>query len=344
VIILLQLTPRLVYLVLSIGSGTIEIVTQSIIRMLRTILLFSLPLIILLSCGKDDDTTPTCNTFTKADSVCFCAQQPEHTNCVPEKKMTLSLYTDKEVNLIPAINGTLWSKGFAIGRSIYIIDRESDAPHAFWKFDLDGNAGWQSMAAFPGTGYGLTGAANGKGYASSYASKAFWEYDPVANKWTSMPDLLFTVSEIHWVEHDGKYYVPSAVGVFQFDASTKAWLNISSQGASAMGAIFNIGEDIFFYNINDDFYHQFNVTSKVMSQHVMPDGFGSSIAYNAPFVLDDKAYVVSSRDLWTFDKTTLEWSMKESVLSTGCYGDDAFVVDGKAYLIYDKYLMMLANE
>lgn len=258
--------------------------------------------------------------------------------------MTVSLYSQHGATLTPHVNnGTLWTKGFAIGRSIYIIDRESSSPHAFWKFDLDKDEAWKSMAAFPGTKYGLTGAANGKGYASSYASNKFWEYDPAQDKWTPLEDLPFAVAEIHWVEYGGKYYVPSASGVFEFNASTKGWTKITDEGAS-VGAIYRIDDDLFFYNINNDHYYQFNLISKELSEHDLPDNFGWAVSFNAPFTLGNKAYTVISKDLWIFDKATKEWSMEEDALAAGCHGDDVFMVDGEVYLVSDGSLFVVHLE
>jgi hypothetical protein len=290
----------------------------------------------LLSCSKDDDKqpVPVCDTFTSADSVCFCRTHAENVRCNTFK---LSVFSKVAASLTPSqTNGTIWSKGFVIDHSIYIIDRESNSPHTFLKLDVQKNEGWEVLTKFPGTDYGLTGSANGKGYASSYASKKFWEYDPVKNEWTPLTDLPFSTIETHWVEYNGKFYVPNHDGIFEFNASTKEWNKISTQTSSGFGAIFLVGDDMYWYNINDTYMSRFNFVDKSYEKVNVPDDFNISTAFNSPFVIDGVAMVVYSRDLWMFDAVSKTWSVKKNAIKSGsAYGDDVFVIDEKPYLIYD---------
>lgn len=305
-----------------------------------SLLLCVMLIIVLLSCG-DDDNNPECNTFSSADSVCFCTAHPEDMACVkPFKEFAISLYTEEKASLTRhSSNGTIWSKGFTIGNSIYVIDRESDSPHAFWKIDIEGNATWQALADFPGTRYGLIGSANGKGYASSYASYKFWEYDPATNEWTPMPDLPFSTSETHWVEYNGKFYVPDNNGIYEFNAATKEWTKYSEQTSTGFGAIFLSGEDMYWWNVNNNYMSRFNLATKTYEQHPVPVNFNKSVAFNSPFVLDGFAYIVEGRSLWIFNPDTKIWLRDDDfVKSGGYYADDAFVLDGKAYILDDGYL------
>jgi len=311
------------------------------LKYLCSLILLGFLLVALLSCGDDDK--PTCHTFSSADSVCFCSAHPGDASCLEYTSFTISLYTEEQVALTPhPNNGTLWAKGFAIDQSIYLIDRESPSPHAFWKFDLDENDVWEERADFPGTKYGLTGSANGKGYASSYASNKFWEYDPANNQWTPLADLPFSPGETHWVEYNGKFYVPYHNGIYEFNASTKEWTKISNQASSGFGALFLTGDDMYWYDINNDYMSRFNLADKTTFQtHDLPDDFGSSVAFNCPFLLGNTAYVVSSNTLWIFNSSTRTWSVDPDAIEEGsAYGDDVFVINGKVYLIDNGYVKL----
>jgi hypothetical protein len=297
---------------------------------------------VLFSCGSDDDDKPNCDTFSTADSVCFCTEHPVDANCIkPEFTVfTISLFTEEKVTLTPnATNGTLWTRGFVIGQSIYLIDRESASPHAFWQFDVGANDTWQEKADFPGTAYGLIGSANGKGYASSYASKKFWEYDPGSNQWTPMPDLPFSTGDTHWIEYDGKFYVPSHTGIYEFNATTKEWTKFSEQTSTGFGAIFVIGDDMYWYNVNDDHMSHFNMVTKAYDTVDVPDDFNTNVAFHSPFVLGSKGYVVNSNSLWIFDNTSRTWSVDEEAIEEGSsYPNDVFVIENTAYLTEGGYL------
>jgi len=311
------------------------------IHLLLSSLLWAVFSIGFLACDKDDDN-PSCETFSSADSVCFCKQNPESGFCQP-LALTVSLVTEEEVALTPhPSNGTLWTKGFAIGNTIYLIDRESDAPQAFWKYNLDGPDAWTALKNFPATGdyaYGLTGSANGKGYASQYASAKFWEYDPTADEWTPLTDMPFTSGETHWVEYNEKIFLPVSSGIYEFNTTTKTWTPYSTQTSSGFGAIYRIGADMYWYNINNDFMNHFNLDDKSFETIDLPDDFGSSVTFNSPFVIGSTAYVISSDNLWIFSNESQTWTEHNNAMTEGsAYVDDVFVIDGKAYLLDNGYL------
>lgn len=306
-------------------------------------LIFSVALVIsVLSCSDDKDEEPACDTFSSADSVCFCTQNPDDINCVKAPTaFTIGLHTEEMVTLTPtSVNGTIWSKGFLIGSSIYLIDRESDSPHAFWKLDLEAADAWTQLAGFPGTSYGLTGSANGKGYVSSYASNKFWEYDPASNEWTPLEDLPFSPGETDWVEYKGKYYVPSHSGIYEFNPTTKEWTNFSEQTFSGFGAIFLLGDNMYWWNINNDYMSRFNLATKTYEEHDLPEGFNKSVSYNHPFVLGGVAYVIHGKTLWILNKNTNTWTQNDEIITTpgSTYADDVFVFEDKAYIVDDGYV------
>jgi hypothetical protein len=293
------------------------------------------------ACDNSDTKNGVCDVFTSADSICFCRT---HLNDFKCSTFDLQEVTSEEPPLIPhSINGTIWTKGFAIDANIFIIDRESASPHSFWKFDLNTSESWKAMAGFPGTDYGLVGAAGGKGFASSYASTKFWEYDPAKNEWTTLSDLPFSTTETHWVEYNGKYYVPVTKGIYEFNAATKEWTKFSEQTSTAIGSLFLLGDDLYWFNINDIFMNRFNLKDKSFQQHFVPEGFGSSIVFNSPFVIGDAAYIVEGDDLWVFDHTTHTWTVHQDKLkSAPIFPDDVFLVNGKVYLISNGELNVLA--
>lgn len=296
----------------------------------------------LMCCGKDsdDEGKPNCDEITPENAVCFCEQHPESGHC-KSLEFIISNVTEKKAAFTPhEANGTLWSKGFAIGHVIYLIDRESEAPQSFWKYDLDGDDEWIQLADFPGDdAYGLTGAANGKGYVSEYASAKFWEYNPAINEWNPMPDLPFSPAETHWVEYNDKFYVPHNDGIYEFDPTTKAWAKISDEISTGLGAIFLMDEDMYWYNINNDFMSHFNFADKSFDTIDLPGDFGSSVSFNCPFVIKDQAYVIVSNDFWSFNSDSKTWTFHENGLQKGAvYGDDVFVIDGRAYLVDNGYL------
>lgn len=297
----------------------------------------------LLSCGSDNETPPSCDEFTSADSTCYCSAHPDDLRC-NSLSFSIAAFTENTPDLTPhPSNGTIWTKGFAIGKSIYVIDRESTSPHAFWKFEIDKpTEEWKQQANFPGTDYGLTGSANGKGYASSYASNKFWEYNPASNEWTPLTDLPFSPGETHWVEYNGKFYVPNHNGIYEFTASTKSWLKISEQTSSGFGSIFLVGDDMYWFNINNDYMSHFNLASKAYDELDLPDDFGYSVAFNSPFTIDGRTFLIVSTDVWIFDNDTKTWSLDEDGLESGsAYGDDVFVIEGKVYLIDNGTLKLL---
>lgn len=295
-----------------------------------------------LSCSKDD-SKPTCDTFSSADSVCFCTKNPDDLNCV--SAFSISVYTTEKPALTPhTSNGTIWCKGFAIGRSIFVIDRESSSPHAFWKFNLDANTAWETKANFPGTDYGLTGSANGKGYASSYASNKFWEYDPATNEWTPLADLPFSPGETHWAEYNGKFYVPYNNGVYEFTPSTKEWKKFSDQTSVGFGGLYLVGDNMYWFNINNDYMSRINLATKSFKKIDLPLDFGKSVAFNSPFTIDNKAFVAISSNLWVFDSETETWSVDPDGITSGAaYADDVFLIDGAVYLIDNSVLKVFGG-
>jgi len=310
------------------------------INYLYSLLFSGLLCLALFSCGSDDDgDDKSCHEFSSADSVCFCTAHPEDARC-NFTAFSISLFTEEIVDLTPhPSNSTVWCKGFIIDNSIYIIDRESTSPHAFWQFDVDENDTWVERADFPGTKYGLTGSANGKGYASSYASNKFWEYNPTTNEWTPLADLPFSPGETHWVEYEGKFYVPRHDGIYEFNATTKEWTKFSNQASSGFGALFLIDDNMYWYDINNDFMNRFNLETKIFETHDLPEDFGSSVAFNSPFVLDNNAYVVQSNSLWIFDKESNTWSVDDEIITGGsAYPDDVFIIDGIAFILDNGYL------
>lgn len=300
----------------------------------------------LFSCSDDDKNDNTnCETFSSADSVCYCTAHPDDFPCTTFS-FVIDSYTEETVTLTPhPSNGTLWCKGFAIGNDIYLIDRQSASPHAFWQYDLTADHPWTAKANFPGNQYGLTGAAKGKGYASSYASNKFWEYNPSTNEWKPLADLPFSPAEQHWIEYKGKFYVPSHDGIYEFTPDTKEWTKFSNQESSGFGATFLIGDDMYWYNINDSQMSRFNLSTKTYQLHDLPETFGSSIVFNSPFVLDNVAYIVESNQLWIFNHQSHTWTTDDDAIESGrAYPDDVFVVDGKAYLIDDGELKIFTPE
>lgn len=302
---------------------------------IRSFLSLGLLLFVLLACD-DDNGKKTCDTFTPTDSVCFCESHPDDAHCVTYTSFSISLFSEEMVALTPhPSNGTLWCRGFVVDDAIYLIDRESGSPHAFWKFDVTQNENpWTERADFPGVKYGLVGSANGKGYASSYASNKFWEYNPTANEWTPLADLPFSPGETHWVEYNGKFYVPNHDGIYEFTPGTKNWDKISNQTSSGFGALYLIGDDMYWYDINNDFLNRFNLADKSFEIHDLPADFGSNVSFNSPFVIGNTAYVVSSSSLWIFNQTTRTWLLDADAIGEGnAYPDDTFVIDGKVYLV-----------
>ncbi|HEY3403955.1 MAG TPA: hypothetical protein VGK59_11240 [Ohtaekwangia sp.] len=313
----------------------------------RLALLFCCGLVcLILSCEKDDNDKPKCDTFSSADSICFCQQQAGNIRCsdVLNTSISISLVTEEVPELTPhPSNGTIWSKGFSIGNTIFVIDRESESPQAFWKFDLHNDGDWVAAAPFPGNRYGLTGAANGKGYASSSSSNEFWEYDPAINAWTSLDTLPFTATETHWVEYEGKFYVPDQDGVFEFDPVTKEWNTFSDQTSSGFGAIFIIGSDMYWWNINDEDMSHLDLEDKSYEKVPITDeNFNTSVTFNSPFVIEGVAYIVGNTTLWIFDNQSQTWFSDGGIISSGqTYADDAFVIDGTAYVIDNGNLRIM---
>lgn len=305
---------------------------------LLTVVLF------VCSCKDDDNPDPDCDTFSQENATCFCAGHPDDAACKDEEDEEedddLEPFIITQMNEDPAglsphpTNGTLWCSTFIIGTSLYVIDRESGSPQDVMIYDLDEDEGWQQAAGFPGTGYGLVGSANGKGYASSYASKKFWEYDPVNDKWNALEDLPFGPGNVHWVEYENKFYVPAWGGMYAFDPATNDWTNIYDEGLTGtFDGVFIIGSVIYWYSINGDDIYSFDLSDNSTESHPLPEGFNINTSFASPFTLGNHAYVIDRYDVWTFNSDTNTWSVEEDALSSRIYPLDVQVKGNTAYLV-----------
>ena len=290
----------------------------------------------LSACDSDDaEEALGCDTYSVATAECFCDKHPDDSQCKPYFE-TKIISKDAAALTPHASNSTLWSKGFAIENALYLIDLESGTPHKLWKY-LKASGTWEQMASFPGTKYGLVGAANGKGYASGYASKKFWEYDPATNQWNALSDLPFAPGEVHWVKYGDKFYLPTWNGVFEFNPTTKAWTNIYDQALQGtFDATYLLGSTIYWFDINGDHIYSFDLSSKATNSFPFPEGdFANNISFNNPFVLGSNAFIVNSKTLWIFNPETKTWAEEKDVLTTGAWADEAIVIENSAYIIFD---------
>jgi len=304
--------------------------------------LFTLALIGLFisACDGDDvvDNVPSCDTYSASTAECFCEEHPDDKQC--KTYFETQVLSEKAVSLTPHTNnGTFWCRGFSIANSIYVIDRESGTPHKFWKYIKESDS-WEQLASFPGTKYGLVGAANGKGYASGYASKKFWEYDPSSNQWNPLSDLPFAPGDVHWVKYENKFYLPTWNGVYEFDPATKAWTSIYEKALQGtFDAIFLLGSTLYWFDLNGDNVYSFDLSTQVTNSYPFPEDFAVNTAFTSPFVLGNNAYIVNNTSVWIFDPQSNTWAVEKNVLTQGAYAKDAMVIDNTAYLVDSGYVI-----
>src|SRR5690606_34756474 len=139
---------------------------------------------------------------------------------IPAFDISLELVTEEQVPLEPfAGNNTYWSRSFAIGNTIYVIDRISNG---MWSLDVNTDTEWNTLASFPGGNYyGLSGTINGKAYVNEYAHTKFWEYDPQLDEWIPLTDLPNYAIAKKWSCYNDICYYPGLDAIYAFDPVDK---------------------------------------------------------------------------------------------------------------------------
>jgi len=175
-----------------------------------------------------------------------------------------------------------------------------------WDGLLEYSYPWQRMADFPE--HGRVAASGftlgdkiyfGTGYEPGVIGKKdFWEYDPVADRWSGKSDC--------------PVYIAYATG-----------LAIGGMGYLAIGELDNYTyTSMMRYDPQNDSW-------KSMTPR---PGEGSTM--DAPgFVVDDKAYVPAAGSMYMYDPVANTWSLKSYPQELGYFGGGAaFSINGKGYL------------
>src|SRR5690606_2694673 len=114
------------------------------------------------------------------------------------------------------------------------------------------------------------------------------------------------------------------------------------QSSTGFGAIFLVGDDLYWYNINFDYMNHFNFIDKSFETVELPENFGSSVTFNSPFVVKGQAYLIANDDLWSFDNDSKTWTSQENGIQEGAaFPDDVFVIDETVYMIDNGNLSVL---
>ena len=128
-----------------------------------------------------------------------------------------------QINPIFPIDQLGGLSGFIINNVIYIglgWTSSYAINQKFWRYDITSNT-WSDMKAFPGEprANAISFELNGKGYVGGGSTTSifrydFWEYNPVADKWTRLADLPPTLKAKNGFSNAGKGYIASG---YSFD-------------------------------------------------------------------------------------------------------------------------------
>jgi N-acetylneuraminic acid mutarotase len=239
--------------------------------------------------------------------------------------------------------------GFSINNKAYMgtgVDGENNRLKDFWSYDPVKNT-WTSLAEFPGAaranGSGFT--AGSKGYIglgsanSSITSrlKDFYEYDPVANKWTVVADefpgsarhsaVSFSIGDKGYVGtgYDGNYLND----IYAFSATTKKWTKAASySGPKRRDAIAMVINNIAYVGCgNNNTTKQFDWWAYDPSadqwnqklDFTSDQRAGIARNYAVTFVVGGKGYLGfgdGNTHLWSYDPQTDLWTDVQDISST----------------------------
>ncbi len=141
-------------------------------------------------------------------------------------------------------------------------------------------------------------------------SKELWEFDPVANKWTQLPDLPAQARQGAILFHiNGKIYVGG--GYFS------TFIGNGRQTTTALS----------------DFW-EYDIATKKWTQKGnsgIPTNSCCGYSQWQSFTYQDKGYVLfTGKYVWSYDPTTDRWTTKTSHIGSNIYGG-FFVIDNYAY-------------
>lgn len=256
--------------------------------------------------------------------------------------------------------------GFSIGNKGYLGTGYTNTfqnygySDDFWEYDPATDV-WTQKADFAGIGrvYAVGFNIGNKGYVGmgeyfnggfTVYLKDFWQYDPVANKWTKKTDFSGTArTQAKGFSIGSKGYVGIGVDVsgsrkdfWEYDTVTNAWIQKADfAGTARSGAIgFNIGRNGYIGmgwdgSQRKDFWMYDPVTNTWKQEA----DFGGSGRFDAVgFSIGQKGYVGTGfasgyqNDFWEYDPLINNWKKQADFGGEVRDGAVGFSIGGKGYI------------
>ncbi len=201
-------------------------------------------------------------------------------------------------------------------------------------------------------------AINGKGYIGlgakfGFLYKNFWEYDPLANKWTSIGDfpdkvrgaaVSFSIGSYAYV---GGGYDPFTIeplfDFWKFDPLFKSWTRVGDLPVPMVSGSVSISTTLKGYVVRGEETENFwEYDPNSDSWKMMPDYPGVFLPYNIPetgFEISDNLYIYSfdgdtaPNQFYEFDFNTGSWTVKAEIESYSFNSYTGFSVKGYGYLV-----------
>src|SRR5690606_35187489 len=97
---------------------------------------------------------------------------------------------------------------------------------------------------------------------------------------------------------------------------------------ASSSASFLIDDSMYWYNTNNSYLNQFNLTSDEYNVYDFPENFTRAhISMEAAVLINGSVYIPFSDDLWVMDNETHEWTEYRHAISNGQYFKEGVVID-----------------
>jgi N-acetylneuraminic acid mutarotase len=194
------------------------------------------------------------------------------------------------------------STGVTVGTKGYVgFGAGNGYKNFLWAYE-PGLDVWTQLADCPFEGdYGMAGfELNDKAcFGGGVENTDFWEYDPVTNTWSQLPN--------------------SPPGTQRFGG---VGFTLNGVGYIGLGG----------YELHKDF-HKFDPNTGQWTPIAEVPTTQTSLFFSSAFTINDKAYTRLFSEFWEYDPTTNDWTQLAAPCGSPAHVENAFSVGGKGYLI-----------